>query len=132
MSVAAETIDLSVLQSYRELQQEGEPDLVSELIELYLNDTQVRLAELNAALRQKDSKVLKDVTHSLKGSSRNVGALQMQALCSDLEDKLVEGTFEQRKALVTRLEEEFARVLDALEGEHKRRGPEDSGANAGG
>jgi len=114
--VLVEIIDLSVLESFRELQQEGSPDLVSELINLYIDDTRSRLVQMRTALNERDVKKLQTTAHSLKGSSGNLGIRGMSALCLELEKTLIHGV-EGASGVIHRLDEEFLRVQQALANE---------------
>jgi two-component system sensor histidine kinase/response regulator len=107
-------IDLSVLESFREIQQQGRPDLVNELIDLYIDDTRSRLVQMRTALNEQDAQKLQRTAHSLKGSSGNLGLRAMAALCLELEKTLNHKSLDATPGIVTRLEEEFRRVEQAL------------------
>ncbi len=114
---AGEVIDMAVLESFRELEGAGSPNLIKELIELYLDDTKSRLAELRIGLNEQDLKQLRRTAHSLKGSSGNFGVLRMAALCSELEKNLHLNEFHGVGVTLDQLEEEFERVQHALTSE---------------
>jgi len=112
--VVVEVVDLSVLESFREIQQEGSPDLVSELINLYIDDTRSRLVQMRTAVNERDVKKLQTTAHSLKGSSGNLGIRGMSALCVELETRLTHKGMGGVSRIVTRLDDEFRRVEQAL------------------
>jgi PAS domain S-box-containing protein len=114
-----EIFDVSVLESIRELQEEGSPDLVSELIQLYASDTQARFREMRTALKAQDALTLQHVAHSLKGSSGNLGIRRMAVLCAELEETLHGVALDGAGSAVARLEAEFERVMEALAGERQ-------------
>ena len=80
------SVDLSVLFGLRELQEEGKPDILNELIELYLTDVPPQLAALREAVEAGDAHAVERISHTLKGSSANMGAVRMEALCTELEE----------------------------------------------
>ena len=83
-----QAFDASLLGSLRELQQEGSPDLITELVELYTKDTKERLTELRTALTNRDMAGLRRTVHYLKGSSGTLGIRRMAVLCSQFEEEL--------------------------------------------
>ena len=112
-----EAIDMSILNSLRELQEDDEPDLVVELIELYNNDTRTRLAEMRTALQNRDAQALQSIAHSLKGSSGNLGIRRMAGICVELEESVKSKDWDEIGKKVSRLESEFSGVRELLERE---------------
>jgi PAS domain S-box-containing protein len=111
-------LDLSVLDGLREIQQPGEPDLVTELIDLFLEDTAVQLKVLRKALSKNNTKEVRRLAHLLKGSSANIGAGPMAALYESLEK--TEFNNGDAGTLLAKLEHEFKRVNKALRAERQR------------
>lgn len=78
-------VDLGVLLGYEGPREDGEPDLIVELLDLYLDNAPAKLAAMRAALVESDTTRLKYHAHYLKGSSANLGARRVAELCDELE-----------------------------------------------
>jgi HPt (histidine-containing phosphotransfer) domain-containing protein len=117
---ATTTVDLAVLASYEEAQIEGEPDFVVELIDLYLDEVPRLFDSLHSAIDNNDATTTRRNAHSLRGSSANLGVLQLAALADELEhlDHPCSTTAVQ---LLQNLESEFRRVKEILTAERQRR-----------
>jgi two-component system, sensor histidine kinase and response regulator len=113
-------LDERALASLRELQQEGEPDFVGELIELFLHDAPPQLAALRDAIEEEDADSVELIAHTLKGSSGSMGAKKMAEICAELQNVGASGDPARAPRLFERLEEEFGRVRPALEAELAR------------
>lgn len=116
-----EAVDISVLRAFEEERAEGEPDLVVELIDLYLYDTSQRVAAIKWALGLEDENSLKRFAHALKGSSANLGARRVASLCDGIERLDFADSFENCRALVESLELELERVRQLFTAERQRR-----------
>jgi CheY-like chemotaxis protein len=115
-----EAVDASVVAALRDLQRAGQPDILAELIAVYLRDTPSRLTALDEALARADAAALWREAHGLKGSSSHIGAVEMAQLCADLEGQARTADLTGAPATVRRLDEAFGRVrahLHALAGE---------------
>ncbi|HJQ27712.1 MAG TPA: response regulator, partial [Rubrobacter sp.] len=108
-------LDRGVLAALRDLQEEGEPDLLKDLMELFLADVPLQLAVLRKAFEAGDVPSVKRVAHTLKGSCGNMGAASMEALCTELEQTVRSGDLSAASGLISSLEEEFGRARLALE-----------------
>jgi len=108
-------LDESALERLRALQQEGAPDLVSRLIDLYIDNSKELIAALGDSITKEDIKAIEMGAHTLKSSSANLGAVQFSELCARIEhmsrNRLLDGIQE----LFAQLQGEFPKVCEALE-----------------
>ena len=115
--VSVDPLDRSALQSLRELQEEGEPDLLKQLIELFLKETPSQLAALREAVQRGDAQSTDQVAHALKGCCLSMGAVRLASACTELQKAGARGDLAGAPEILHRLEVEFARARTALEAE---------------
>ncbi len=108
--VSIDDVDLSVLLGFAEAQCEDEPDLIVELIDLYLADFPQQLSVMKDSVLRADEICLKRAAHTLKGSSANLGVNAITALCEEIEQTDLSESFQQINVFINRLEQTFARV----------------------
>jgi CheY-like chemotaxis protein/HPt (histidine-containing phosphotransfer) domain-containing protein len=114
------SIDTSVLLRLKAMQQDGEPDIINELFELFVAQAEGLLQELRKAFIERDWQALMRTAHLLQGSCAGIGANTMLTLCAMVEEAAHERAADL-KTLLTRLEEEFARTSKAVKSQPKLR-----------
>lgn len=119
--IARAFVDLAMLASYEEIQLDGEPDLIVELIDLYLEDAPRRVAVMQESLAKRDWLSVKREAHNLRGSSGNLGALQMARICNEIEGIESGNLFASTAALLNCLGLELERVVHIFLAERQRR-----------
>lgn len=122
-AMTTECVDLMTLRGYESVQAIDEPDLVVELIDIYLEVTGEQLATIDEAIREEDRELLRKIAHSLKGSSGSIGAPRMSSFSSSLEQLETQDFFDQAKRLSQSLRQEFNCVSEILKAERQRRLP---------
>ena len=106
-------IDQKVLDRIRELDVEGESQILERVVNLYLNQANENVRDLLAALKSSDMGTAKDMAHGLKSSSANLGALEFSKLCADIEGALRAGN-DLPPATAEEVERQYGRVKAAL------------------
>jgi len=112
-----ELITRKALDNIRALQPEGEPDLLSRIISIYLEDTPNQMDNLYQALQNKDTKEVRSIAHSLKSSSANLGALALSALFKDLEHKAYTNTLERGMEVFVTAQADYQKIIAPLTAE---------------
>ena len=86
MTTIDETPANPLLTRLRELEKETDSDFVIELIDLYINEAPKQIQAITLALTTQAFSTLMITAHTLKGSSLNLGAKKLGALCLKLEE----------------------------------------------
>jgi HPt (histidine-containing phosphotransfer) domain-containing protein len=110
-------IDPEAIEQLRLLEDDDQPNVVAELVTLYLDHAPPKLAAIRDGIAAGDAGAVKRAAHSLKGSSANVGARGMQQVCEALEQQAGGGNVSGAPALLGQLEQELAVVTAALRAE---------------
>jgi len=74
-------LDLTVIEELKQIMQNE----MGHLFEIYLEDCETKIKQLADAMLASDCELTRRIAHSLKGSSRNVGAKQLADICELLE-----------------------------------------------
>jgi HPt (histidine-containing phosphotransfer) domain-containing protein len=112
---------MEALNSFESAQMEGEPDIIVELIDLYLEDAARRVSAMQEAATQADEKAIKWAAHALRGSSAHLGARRIATLCQEIEQHEPPSMFPDVETLLTLLVLEFERVRQVFIAERARR-----------
>jgi HPt (histidine-containing phosphotransfer) domain-containing protein len=103
-------------------------DLLTELIECFLDTAPDRLEELRLGVKQQDTKAIERAAHNLRGSSGTIDRVARQdpesrdaveagplvELCTTLESMAKTGSMEGSEALLIKVETEFERIRQRL------------------
>jgi HPt (histidine-containing phosphotransfer) domain-containing protein len=113
---SGDVLDPDVVKSLRQLTPAGEPDVLVEILTVFLDDVPKRIVALRAAAAAGDAFAMQHAAHSLKGSSGNIGARALHDVCRQLDDRARSGDLTR----VTPLLESLATEYDKVEVEIKR------------
>jgi HPt (histidine-containing phosphotransfer) domain-containing protein len=114
--VADTHLDRDVLSALQEVMEDG----YAELLDTFLADAEERLVLLRKA---DDALELMNAAHSFKGSSSNMGAVRLAALCHELEQRAKNKNLSGVEKLVGEIDGEFALVRPLYEAECRRNSP---------
>jgi len=106
-------LDLELISELRAMDPDGSM-MVKELLSVFELDTRQRIDQLRGELGLGDSEALRRSTHSIKGSSANVGAAMMSSIAKEMEDHSREQSLAGLPVLLDRLVSEFERALGEL------------------
>ncbi|MES2130464.1 MAG: response regulator [Pseudomonadota bacterium] len=116
----ADVIDRRRIEQLRELEDESNPTLVDDLIQMFFNDCPAHLAKLAQALAAGDAGAVEAGAHRLLSGIDNLGALRMHGRCVMLERLGKEGRLDEAPDVLEALGREFEVARQHLQAMRKQ------------
>lgn len=98
----------------------GDESFLHELIDIYIDDFIEKYFQLEQAIERADFNNIKEIGHSLKGSSGNLSLTALHETAFGIESSGRENDIEQARLLFVRLKEEFKKLKDFLPPEKRQ------------
>jgi HPt (histidine-containing phosphotransfer) domain-containing protein len=107
-------LDAASLDRLRELDPGARSGLLQRVLSTYTQSLQRMLVQWREARAAADANALRVIAHTLKSSSASVGALELSALCADVEARLRDPQLGAVEAQLDALAVEAQRILAGL------------------
>jgi HPt (histidine-containing phosphotransfer) domain-containing protein len=110
-----QVLDMEVVEELLALTGDDDPELLLDLIHMFLEDAPSKIEGMNQGLEKGDLEQVTQAAHSLKGSAGNLGIRMVQHDCDELQTAGQSKDVDTVRKLVPRLEEHFSQAIAALE-----------------
>ena len=107
---ADSALDPKVIDGLRQLTAAGEPNVLAEILQLFLDEVPKKIRALQATIDAGDGAEAARLAHSLRGSAGNIGASSMMDACRRIEDLARAGDLAAVTQLLPGLTSEYHRV----------------------
>ena len=106
-----------MINMFRKMQRPGQPDLLTFMINSYLDSAPGLLEAIHKGIAADDQEVTWKAAHTMKSSNGQIGAVHMAAICLELEQLGRDNMLPQKTAqrLATKLNDEFKLVTEELQ-----------------
>jgi HPt (histidine-containing phosphotransfer) domain-containing protein len=110
----SEAINMRQLETLREIGSRTGKDLVSSLLNRFLQGADGRMKEIEDAISERDGPRLSRAAHALKSSTANLGAEPLSGCYRQLEHLARDGRIEEAGALLANLRREHERAVSRI------------------
>jgi len=93
----------------------GDPEMVREIVNAFLEDAPDRLAEIATGLADGDATVVRRAAHTLKANGLTFGALGFAEACRKLEEVAGNGALDGAAPIAAEIERSWSAVRPAIE-----------------
>jgi two-component system, sensor histidine kinase and response regulator len=112
-------LDMSVVEELLSFSDDGDPELLLDLIQMFLDDGPEKVRAVQEGLAAGDFDQMERAAHSLKGSSGNLGARLLQDTCEKIQVATRLRQLEESRSLAGQLQAKFAEAETALRQLHE-------------
>jgi HPt (histidine-containing phosphotransfer) domain-containing protein len=109
-----QVLDMSVVEELLSFADDGDPELLLDLIQMFLDDGPSKVAAVTEGLAVGDLERAERAAHSLKGSSGNLGARLLQNVCEEMQLATRYHKLDESRRLGPMLSQRFAEAEVAL------------------
>jgi HPt (histidine-containing phosphotransfer) domain-containing protein len=120
---ANQVLDMQIVDELLSLTDDGDPELLLDLINLFLGDGPAKIQSVLQGLAGQDLDQVERAAHSLKGSAGNLGARLLQNTCEQLQLAARGSRLAEVRQLAPALETQFRDARAALEALRNRYSP---------
>ena len=110
-----QVLDRAVMATLRQLTTPGEPDVLTEVLRLFLQEVPPRMDRLRIAYAAGNIEEVYRAAHSLKGSAGNIGAQRFMGVCRQLDEMGRAGDLAEAAPLVNALALEYQTVAAEID-----------------
>jgi HPt (histidine-containing phosphotransfer) domain-containing protein len=103
-------IDPQAIENLRSLNPDDNDEFLREIANIFLEDTPLRIAELEQSHAAGDIAKFTRAAHSIKGSSANLGAMALRAVAERLEHQARTDGVANGAPLIAEIKAEFSRA----------------------
>ena len=107
-------LDHERLEHLRTMQDDSQPSLVRELIDMFLAESATQVDRLAEALHMRHAGTLRALAHRFLSMTQNIGARRMSELCEEIERLAKQDQLDDAQRLLHELGHERERVHEAL------------------
>jgi CheY-like chemotaxis protein/HPt (histidine-containing phosphotransfer) domain-containing protein len=112
----AQILDRAALHRIRDQGGRDRPELLANVVRLFLHDAPGHLTAIQQAWLRRDGQAMSTSAQVLKSASAHIGAMRLAAMCAALESDARGGQLSRAEAVVASLEGEWRAVRQELHG----------------
>lgn len=111
----SKVLDMKVVNELLSLSDDGDPELLLDLIRLFLEDGPSKVTMISEGLQNTDFEKMERAAHALKGSAGNLGARLLQGSCEKMQTATRHKQLAEVRELTAQVQQNFVEARKALE-----------------